>query len=232
MATKNKEEKPQNFYLFDFEPTEQAEWYGNWLQNRKDILNNNIQVAKKNISPEEEIENQLNNAAKYSYYYKPSWNIIEPDGTTFPQGVVEVRPTIEHTNSSKLHEYTHAATRGYKTWIPAPQLKAMSGYKMRIHSNFANNTKYKQHFDEYLSTPDEIYARMMQFRKENNLDPQKKYTVDEIKELIKYSNVPEIFLYDPEDFTRLLNEIAQTDTNVERLPMAKQGLKVNYLNLF
>ena len=121
----------------------------------------------------------------------------------------------------RTHERTHSA-------LPNPQEKAIK-YIMQ-----GTNGKYN---DSYYDDPKEIYARMMDFRKTNNLDPNKKYTADELKSIDKA--VPRTRFepvdfkltdrYDDNTLERLFNDIAQNKSENSNIQYVKKG---GYLNKY
>ena len=68
--------------------------------------------------------------------------------------------------------------------------------------------------DEYLDAAPEIYGRMMEFRYNHNMDPNKKYTSKEIQKMLKQESKEfnsELQRYDLDSLTKALNEVAQNE---------------------
>lgn len=106
-------------------------------------------------------------------------------------------------NTHKLHETTHSLNA-------TPQAEMIS---RQIPMN-----------DEYWDDPNEIYSRLMEFRKTNNLDPKKNYNIDEIKEFKLKAKSDNLFdRYTPKQLHFLLNRVAQNETQSQRPNIAAFG---------
>lgn len=109
----------------------------------------------------------------------------------------EMRPTAESHQSVMVHELTHAME-------PKPQENKIA--------EIMKDVKLPNR-DGYMDSPEEIYARIMQLRHEYGLDPNKTYSVDDIKKLRKKDGKKFNILdrYDDETIYKLLNWVASTD---------------------
>lgn len=108
-----------------------------------------------------------------------------------------LRSTTDSHQSVMVHELTHAME-------PSPQENKIT--EIMKTAKLSNR-------DEYTDSPKEIYARIMQLRHEYDLDPNKTYSVDDIKELRKKGEKKFNILdrYDDETIYKLLNWVASTD---------------------
>lgn len=63
--------------------------------------------------------------------------------------------------------------------------------------------------DSYLDSPGEIHSRLMEFRHHNKLNPRKRYSLDEVREMRKNSKDYRLFnRYSDEMMLELLNDVA------------------------
>ena len=79
-------------------------------------------------------------------------------------------------------------------------------------------------YDEYLDAMPEIYARMMEFRYNHNLDPKKKYSKEEIQRMLDQENKgfkSDLQRYDIDTLTKAFNEVAQIDTSENSMQTIK-----------
>lgn len=98
-------------------------------------------------------------------------------------------------STNKLHEYSHALNA-------TPQENLI---KTQIPTK-----------DPYWDDPSEIYSRLMEFRKRNNIDPKKNYSLEEINEFKLKADKDQLFdRYTPKQLHFLLNRVAQ---NNQQLP--------------
>lgn len=175
---------------------------GNWLNNRREQLYNNMRdmyndgVSQmedrkifglpifedtsllynntKNNLVSREIDNQLLRAesAKYKEDFLPLFTsgVYNSENNEVTLSHVTSHSKDYKTDMVKSHEFAHAS--GWQS----PQ-----EYVIAKHFN---NDKYKGK-DSYLFNPSEIYARLATFRQMFNLDPTKKYSLEDIKDLRK-----------------------------------------------
>ena len=117
--------------------------------------------------------------------------------------------------SSLIHEFTH--TFGY------PQKRLIS-----------NNKKLKENIEEdyYLDSSNEIYSRLMQFREANNINPEHKYTKEDLQKLKE--NAKDFNLlnrYTDDTILYLLNDIAKNNNDNKNknnnVFYAKNGGQIN-----
>lgn len=170
---------------------EVKQWTLDWLSNRKNILENNIEDANKtegntglldkfinfvknprsnsNIN----LDKQLQNASSANHYLDlKSDSNIEGEYSSLFHNVYYYKDIFpEQMKSVGVHETTHSLKAG-------PQNKKI--LEIIPESNDLTPRLYKDQ-DDYIDNVDEIYARLMQFRYDNNLDPNKQYTLRDIK---------------------------------------------------
>lgn len=103
-------------------------------------------------------------------------------------------------DSTILHEKTHALRA-------IPQQDKIN--KIIMPSN--SEKKLKVPYDSYLDDPDEIYSRLMQFRKSNNLNPLKTYKKLDIQKFKQSGKDFDILnRYTDEQVEQLLNNVASS----------------------
>lgn len=122
------------------------------------------------------------------------------------------------TEEVELHEQAHASKA-------EPQKKVIGEI---LNTENINSTNY---YDR----PTEVYSRLMELRKANNIDPNKVWTEKEIKQLRK-SGIDFNILnrYKPEQVTRLFNEVAQLKPTSNGTLFAQKGgiIGVNQIGLY
>lgn len=84
--------------------------------------------------------------------------------------------------------------------------------------------------EDFYNNSNEIYARLMQFRQANNINPKKVWTKQEIEQLKKNKKIKDFELlnrYDSDFLLFLFNEVAQNNQqNKDDLQYARQGIKL------
>lgn len=128
-------------------------------------------------------------------------NYINKDtigGTYYPAGhTLYVKPdSYELDNTIFDHEAAHASNANEQE----NKISEITGY----NSN-----------SSYLFKPTEIYSRMTQFRKANNINPSTIWNKDTIKELRNNSKDYDLFnIFDDNTMIRLFNEVASVNNNL------------------
>lgn len=251
-------------------PQLQLDYYANWLDNRRQVLEQNMKdtgtypetgfidrlknwkagYENGRIALNKEIYSQLNRAANSIYQYDdPEYNPVLQEnelGRTIinSNGLADVyiNPNLDNktTSSNILHELSHAANSPatangvyLENSARSPQERKIEqlGIKLRplnideeTRKNYPYFVRQTEAQRKYLSQPSEIYARMMQFRFENNLDPNHKYTKEEVAPLLKKSSITGIGEYNIDDFVRALNEVAYNYDGTPDNIVAEGGL--------
>ena len=115
-----------------------------------------------------------------------------------------------NNDSTKIHERAHISIPFIKGWSRHPVLSPISNVKLQ------NTTEPDSYFDSI----SEIYARLMQLRYDNNLDPSHTYTKEEINAMRNDPDFKDYHIFDrytDESILMLLNEVAQNTTDPNRL---------------
>jgi hypothetical protein len=98
----------------------------------------------------------------------------------------------ESKSTNRLHEYTHS----------------LNAIPQELEIKKIIPTK-----DKYWDNPSEIYSRLMEFRKTNNISPTRRYSLDEIKVFKNSKKNDKLFdRYTVNQLYMLLNNIAQKDS--------------------
>lgn len=127
-------------------------------------------------------------------------NYINKDnigGTYYPAGhTLYVKPdSYELDNTIFDHEAAHASNANEQE----NKISEITGYNSD---------------SSYLFKPTEIYSRMTQFRKANNINPSTVWNKDTIKELRNNSKDYDLFnIFDDDTMIRLFNEVASVNNN-------------------
>ena len=144
-------------------------WVDNWLSQRKDKLKNNAVYSGLFALPgliKNPYFRQVKSMSKYSF--KKGDLPGRTTGTTNHRE--KIITTSDDSKSTEVHEWTYAA-RPYEQMAKVKEIIDRWGLKPGIMR------------DDYLDKPSEIYSRVMEFRYNNNLDPNHDYTLEEIQEL-------------------------------------------------
>lgn len=151
-------------------------WLLDWLYNRKDILKWNIE---KNMPISIPFPSKLGyniaalNINLANAKVDPSKLIADDIGGQFNTGTRRIYLRHDDT-SDAIHEYTHAS-------IPNAQVDEINNIKDLLGDNMYDNNTVPP--DEYLDDSREIYSRLMQLRHALDVDPNHKFTNEEIEEL-------------------------------------------------
>lgn len=127
-------------------------------------------------------------------------NYINKDnigGTYYPAGhTLYIKPdSYELDNTIFEHEAAHASNANKQE----NKISEITGYNSD---------------SSYLFKPTEIYSRMTQFRKANNINPSTVWDKDTIKELRNNSKDYDLFnIFDDDTMIRLFNEVASINNN-------------------
>lgn len=199
-------------------------YYSDWLNSRRKQLSKNILDTNYQGTIEGTINQQVDRAKKLRAFYDLDNKIGNASGELKDNQILVNKNLwgydknlAKWKNSTLLHELTHGATN----YGNSPQEQRIKQFNPKLVSGLGNNKA-----TEYLLRPSEIYARIMQFRQEHNLNPNKEYSTEEIRDLMNKSEKSrDVQLYDPNDFTWMINNIAQVTPQEPTLLYAKQGIK-------
>ena len=195
-----------------------ASWILNWLKNRTKQLSKNIQEYRSSFyqnkypisnNPSQEINRQLTNLSKVKLIKK------KPKEDYFKAVYYPELKEIHYIDPRDLiHEDTHTLRGDY---LYTPQ-----EYVIDKNKGIYNESYWDQDV--------EIYARLMQFRKDNNINPNQIWTKQQIQDLRKNNNIKDYDLlnrYDDDFLLFLFNDIAQNNQqNNQDLFYAKNGNKL------
>lgn len=168
--------------------------------------------SRSNPKSEEELELQRRRDAT-QYGRATRARLMSPGTQGLDGGVVrgEYNPKSHtiyaSTEDVELHEQAHASKA-------IPQEGAIRD--ILGGENNAGTTYYDR--------PTEVYSRLMELRKANNIDPNKEWTEDTIKQLRKTGTDFNILnRYKPKQVTRLFNEVAQVAPTAAGTLFAQEG---------
>ena len=156
------------------------EWVINWYRNRTDQLYDNTRhglpdfLAWLPVSKTDTYNYLRHNMALTRAKVDPSKMKPGIRGYYLPRGR-KIYLKEDHLGDS-IHEWTHSSR-------PIAQVKEIEKYKNFFDNNIYDNAAVIP--DDYLDDPHEIYARLMSLRQSLNLDPNHKYTKEEINQLKK-----------------------------------------------
>ena len=137
---------------------------------------------------------------------------------------------IEHGHFKPYHRHIYLAPDANESTLIHEFAHTFS-YPQRIL--ISKNKKLKENIkkDDYLDSGSEIYSRLMEFRKANNINPEHKYTEEDLKELKE--NAKDFNLlnrYTDDTILYLLNDIAKNNNNKNKnnnVFYAKNGGQIN-----
>lgn len=164
---------------------EGKKWVQNWYKNRKPLIKRNIQQNQKIPIP-------ITKALGYNLLAKnmdltrasvnPSKVPISAKGVYYLFGrKIYLK---EDSTSSAIHEWTHSSS-------PDPQAKEIDKIKNLLGDAFYDQRSVIP--DDYLDDSQEIYARLMQLRHALGVDPNHKFTNEEI-EALKQDRIKQVTL--------------------------------------
>jgi len=169
--------------------------------------------------------NSLSSAGGVTYLYlqEPKGNRIIYNNLAFPPDYQLGRSTPYYPEGVVTHEKAHALINYKNRKMYKPQEEAIR------RRNPIGNLLEDVEENWYMDHPDEIYSRLMDFRYRNKLDPQKRYTLEDVIKFREDAYDTELLeRYSDEFILQLLNEVADTKTNSNNIN--KTLLKANYFN--
>ena len=197
----------------------EQEYINNWLRERKSTGNYENQLGgleynrqitnlshskeipefdfyknlmRDNNAPEEKIPDMVANEMVYNIQNRINW--------VYNINSNELWANKNAGSTNLLHEHAHSLNA-------TPQENLI---KTQIQIS-----------DPYWDDPSEIYSRLMEFRKKNNINPKKNYSLEEINEFKSKADKDQLFdRYTPKQLHFLLNRVAQNN----------QQLPSNFLN--
>lgn len=218
---------------------EDRQYVIDWFDKRKKYNNPVVQRQLNQISENRSLYNyniETSNPALKTYYESQAVNTVpvtykniieghdDYGGYYHPnEGVVIKRNSLkDKTFEPLVHEFSHVIN---------------SNPSNNSINNTINNIIYKQSiynkgdfFNEYLTRPEEIHSRLMEFRKLNNLDPTKSVTMPQLKKLKKTGvdrNLFDLFV-DDNVVLDLLNNVASVNkSDITRSENGTDGIQSN-----
>lgn len=225
-----------------FSPSQMA--IKNWLEERapkfKDQLGNgNLQRQVLNLASSETMKNRNLFAQKltdYVYdetgeskyndldlYFDTLEDLTPKDNTLgsynpFIHAQFAEQGPMFNRGTYQRHESTHASN-------PIPQINKIKNSKeftplFRTLNNEPEDSRIK-----YLHSPEEIYARLMQLRLDNNFNPNDIWTKKDLEYVRKLSikNNYELDQYSDDQLLFLLNNVASNNSSSQQVQHAKKG---------
>lgn len=219
-----------------FDPKGTKEWIINWYKGRIPQIASNIKNSDYNIN---QLNNQFNNLLSFTWYKSPkllpkyvknqltkhNFDNDWVNGMTIPKyKLLYFNNPILPGNSIQIHEGTHS------------QIPLIQASLIPENVSLKNGVVY----DDYYDDPEEVYSRLMEFRYANNLDPSKKYTIEQIRKMKDYgdggSSWPEgkrpldlLDRYDDKSLLWLINELAYNNNGTSEYNYyAKKGGILKY----
>ena len=212
-----------------------AQWINDWMGNRKKQVRRNtfklIPPGISHILANREVNRMRDNIKSTDLVVDPKLaieNRVDPK-IAFAYHLYDPATERSHINflrsSSKgqvpTHELTHAMSPSY-------QERAIHNIigKHKDHVLKSVGKHYSKEFSEYLSSPNEVYANLMEIRRELGLNPKTKYKHDDVPALLKSINESEnlfehtrvLFNSLPKTvILRLLNTVADNSKPVENV---------------
>lgn len=173
------------------------QWVDSWLSQRKDKLKNNA-IDTGILALPGILRNpyfrQMKSLNKYTFKEGDL-----PKDITGITGHKEKTITVsDGKKDTEVHEWTHA-TKPYEQIAKVKEIIDTWGLKPGIIK------------DDYLDNPSEIYSRLMEFRYNNNLDPNHEYTLKEVQELRKKNHSGDYLI-------RTKNQYYQSNINNPTIP--------------
>lgn len=193
----------------------------NWLSNRKSILKNNVSAYRSLRYPgvkytdldkdtddvlNYQLKNMNNTSANISSYLSKdgSGEFNKKNNTILIDNSVAGKTDNSLLDDVITHERTHSLK-------PVPQ-ETIIGNLLKKYTLYEDTNR-----DKYINNNKEIYARLMTFRKRNNLTPNQTVTPENLKEWksklrhLEFNKYPKNLLLD------LFNTVADNTKNKNRL---------------
>lgn len=211
--------------------TPAQDFVASWLSNRQEQFKENFRNSGSTMVPYSVLPKSWSNKAAFKEYQKQLKNLRTVKqydvlgNTKFPHV-----PESEFEAIKRLSNYTGGVYNPSSHSISYISPNAGTDVHELTHSLNAdpqiNTIRYGfegdklqegKQYNSYKDSAVEIYARLMQFRYLNKLDPKKKYTVEDIKKWReKYDDTDIINRYSDEYLLHLLNNVASTKSSLEK----------------
>lgn len=173
------------------------QWVDSWLSQRKDKLKNNA-IDTGILALPGILRNPYFRQIKSLNKYTFKEGDLPKDITGITRHKEKTITVSDGKKDTEVHEWTHA-TRPYEQIAKVKEIIDTWGLKPGIVK------------DDYLDNPSEIYSRLMEFRYNNNLDPNHEYTLKEVQELRKKNHSGDYLI-------RTKNQHYQSNINNPTIP--------------
>lgn len=195
-----------------------------WLGNRQEVLGENMGTTdQKKISLE--AMRQFNSMYGSDYIGPGPFNLdgMYPSGTaasSFHKSVIMRSVNDPFTSGAYTKTESEGTGEEYRTVRVGKDNQSLAVHES-AHSMESKPQerkigeiveKYGASKDSYLDSAGEIHSRLMEFRHDRGLDPKKRYTLDDVKEMRKkYDDKKMLSRYSDEMMLELLNDVASLD---------------------
>jgi len=217
------------------------EYIKNWIESRNatgrfenQLGNEQMEKGLENldnverVTRKEMVKRGYPDATYYQLGSSPAGMYGPKDNIYFAEPTFFQKMLGKTDSSTDVHELAHVFDIG-TSGLPGKDMKAIP--ETNIHKAIKNiPVKGGYETEDYLP-PAEIYAELMRFRKNNNIDPNKIFTEDDLPELrkkLKKESNYGLFnldgIYEDEEILRLMNEVVSIDAPQENnIEYAKYG---------
>lgn len=234
------------------------DWLANWYNNRRKQLYNNRIQARKNLltysSLPSSISDLINNyeigrTELNKEYYRKLNSLAYPVTMPVPEeeyytprfygnaGINKrdtifinynhITPNSKQELETKVHERVHSLQDpGY--------FRGFNEQTDITNDILVPKEPPSSEYDKYLNDGREGYPRLMEFRRIHDIDPNKVWNVEEVKQLLeqdeKDKDEHQLYKWTPESVTKALNEIAYRNQNNAIIQAANGGTLLHQLN--
>lgn len=186
-------------------------WIDQWNMNRLSTGNFDRQLGNGNL----ELQKRNRDNTPVTLYLDDY--LITPDTKQTAGGYYDRTHNhiylggVSLSNTNDIHEGAHASQA-------LPQ--------ETVIGDILKNTNYK---DKYLDNSSEVYSRLMEMRRHYNLDPKKTYKRKDLKEMRQQgkSKFNMLDRYDDDTLLRLMNEVADNNTDIDYTNYAANGGEIH-----
>jgi len=204
--------------------------------NAKTYLKGTHETYKKLVEDRERIKNNPNISNKVKNELLKEFNFkdeyfpknSEAAGYYFRNDVyVDNKYSPESTKSIHLHEKAHALN----AYPQENKIEEILKTAVINRESKAYETKMPE---EYWDRPTEVYSRLMEFRKNNNIDPKRKFTIDDMNQYKPYDRnlSNSMFTEEPLKLYQKLNFLKDKKDRIYRnqLYLPNQQGRINIIN--
>lgn len=208
-----------------------------WLNSRKSILDDNTKELNPNASGQVDSKRQIKNMISVLQFDDP-FDYVENKNKAYVNSVVadpgerrtfyrdvndmsKTSPKVQKMLTELGGEYS---TKTHSLWINSNLSKDQQSnsrlheltHSMNAKPQYNKISTFIPQKDKYYDDPSEVYSRLMEFRRENKLQPTKQYTIDEVKKMRSsqhdlFNSTKDFDLlerYDDNQMLKLINQVA------------------------